>query len=43
MTEDEEIRLLKWKLKMRDEGYVGSFPDELMLKKIRKENNELAR
>lgn len=38
MTPEEEIRLLKWELKMRNDGYVGPFPEELMLNKIRKED-----
>ena len=37
MTAEEEIRLLRWELKMRDSGYIGPFPEELMLNKIRKE------
>lgn len=37
MTSEEELRLLKWELKMRNDGYVGPFPEELMLNKIRKE------
>lgn len=37
MTPEEELRLLKWELKMRNDGYVGPFPEELMLQKIRKE------
>lgn len=38
MTLAEENRLLKWKLSMRDRGYVGPFLDEFMLKKIRRDN-----
>ena len=36
MTPEEEVRLLRWELKMRTEGYVAPFPEELMLAKIRK-------
>lgn len=35
-TLEEENRLLKWELSMRDRGYVGPFPEELMLEKIRR-------
>lgn len=38
MTPDEENRLLKWMVKMRDDGYIAPFPEELMLKKIRGRN-----
>lgn len=33
----EIIGLLDWMLALRNKGYIGPFPLELMLKKIRKE------
>lgn len=36
MTLEEQVRLLKWELSMRDRGYVGPFPEVLMLEKIRR-------
>lgn len=35
-TLEEENRLLKWELSMRNRGYIAPFPEELMLEKIRK-------
>lgn len=40
MTKDEKITLLEWELRMREEGYVAPFPEELMLNYIRKIRKE---
>ncbi len=32
-----ENRLLRWELKMRNDGYVAPFPEEEMRKKIKKD------
>lgn len=35
--EDEDAAIDKWKLAMREKGYAGPFPEELMRKKLRGE------
>ena len=40
MTKNEKITLLEWELRMREEGYVAPFPEELMLNYIRKIRKE---
>lgn len=40
MTKNERITLLEWELRMREEGYIAPFPEELMLNYIRKIRKE---